>query len=112
MKCRSLWHSPANAVRISTSRRFGLACCTSSMASGWFTSCRTAAFIIWFPPGIGSFPVFLVVRLLVVTLQHDGMVGGEIIGVVQHVGLEVPAMERRIPRMRRHRADHGVRQPE
>jgi hypothetical protein len=36
MKCRSLWHSPAKAVRSSTSRLPGLLTATSSIVSGWF----------------------------------------------------------------------------
>ena len=46
MKCRSEWHSPAKAVRNSTSRLFGFSSATSSMVSGWFGACRTAAFIL------------------------------------------------------------------
>ena len=46
MKCRSEWHSPAKAVRISTSRGPGLLISTSSMTSGLFTSCSTAAFMV------------------------------------------------------------------
>src|ERR1700761_1236272 len=49
MKCRSEWHSPATRVRIRTSRGPGFGTLTSSITSGWFTSCRTAAFI-GFPP--------------------------------------------------------------
>src|SRR6516162_4963361 len=45
MKCRSLWHSPAKAVRSNTSRPFGLVSSTSSIVKGWFGACRTAAFI-------------------------------------------------------------------
>src|ERR1051325_9472635 len=45
MKCRSLWHSPAKAVRSNTSRGPGLFTDTSSMVSGWFGACSTAAFI-------------------------------------------------------------------
>ncbi len=45
MKCRSLWHSPAKAVRISTSRRFGFSMVTSSIVSGALAACNTAAFI-------------------------------------------------------------------
>src|SRR5438132_7162461 len=45
MKCRSLWQSPAKAVRSSTSRACGLVSATSSIVSGWFGACRTAAFI-------------------------------------------------------------------
>ena len=49
MKCRSLWHSPAKAVRSSTSRAFGFSSATSSMVSGWFGACRTAAFMAGSP---------------------------------------------------------------
>jgi hypothetical protein len=35
-KCRSLWHSPAKAVRNSTSRGPGLLIATSSIVIGWF----------------------------------------------------------------------------
>src|SRR3954452_18181345 len=45
MKCKSLWHSPAKPVRNSTSRPCGLLIDTSSMVSGWFGACSTAAFI-------------------------------------------------------------------
>src|SRR6516162_6451485 len=45
IKCRSLWHSPAKAVRSSTSRGPGLVSATSSIVKGWFAACRTAAFI-------------------------------------------------------------------
>src|SRR6266852_1079468 len=45
MKCRSLWHSPAKAVRNSTSRLPGLVSATSSIVRGWFGAWRTAAFI-------------------------------------------------------------------
>src|SRR5215472_1175109 len=45
MKCRSLWHSPAKAVRSSTSRGPGLLIATSSIVSGWFAAWNTAAFI-------------------------------------------------------------------
>src|SRR5690348_15897809 len=45
MKCKSLWHSPAKAVRSSTSRGSGLVSPTSSIVSGWFAACSTAAFI-------------------------------------------------------------------
>src|SRR6478609_954786 len=45
MKCRSLWHRPAAAVRTRTSRRFGLAIATSSIVIGWRGAWRTAAFI-------------------------------------------------------------------
>src|SRR5580704_2037019 len=45
MKCRSLWHSPAKAVRSKTSRGPGLVSPTSSIVKGWFAVCRTAAFI-------------------------------------------------------------------
>src|SRR5215472_14180336 len=45
MKCRSLWHSPAKAVRSNTSRAFGFVSSTSSIVNGWFAACRTAALI-------------------------------------------------------------------
>src|SRR5947199_9376719 len=45
MKCRSEWHRPATLVRINTSRGPGFGRLTSSIASGLFTSCRTAAFM-------------------------------------------------------------------
>src|SRR5205823_2081458 len=45
MKCRSLWHSPAKAVRNSTSRGPGLLTATSSIVIGWFAAWKTAAFI-------------------------------------------------------------------
>jgi hypothetical protein len=45
MKCRSEWHSPAQAVRNSTSRGPGLRTPTSSMTRGLFTSCSKAAFM-------------------------------------------------------------------
>src|ERR1700761_9476333 len=47
MKCRSEWQRPATEVRISTSRGPGLGRLTSSITSGLFTSCRTAAFIVF-----------------------------------------------------------------
>ncbi len=49
MKCRSEWHTPAAAVRISTSCGPGLLICTSSIWSGVLTSRRTAAFMMSFP---------------------------------------------------------------
>src|SRR6516165_2148481 len=45
MKCRSLWHSPAKAVRNSTSRGPGLVSAISSIVKGCLGACRTAAFI-------------------------------------------------------------------
>src|SRR3954454_18543047 len=45
MKCRSEWHSPAKAVRTSTSRARGFCRVTSSIVSGSFAACRTAAFM-------------------------------------------------------------------
>src|SRR5262249_28875334 len=44
-KCRSLWHTPAATVRISTSCGPGLETWTSSITSGCFTARNTAAFI-------------------------------------------------------------------
>src|ERR1700726_4496171 len=54
MKCKSEWQSPATLVRIRTSRGPGFCRLTSSIASGWLTSCRTAAFI-----AVSSLLVFL-----------------------------------------------------
>src|SRR6478672_9715637 len=55
MKCRSEWQSPATAVRIRISRGPGFGRLTSSITSGLFTSCRTAAFIGYSP----NFVLFL-----------------------------------------------------
>ena len=52
-------------------------------------------------------PVRPVVWLLVLALLHDGLVGCEVIGVVQHVGRKVPAVDRRICGVSRHGADDG-----
>src|SRR5678816_4719965 len=46
MKCRSLWHRPAAAVRTRTSRRRGFSMTTSSIVIGWWGACRTAAFMV------------------------------------------------------------------
>ena len=45
MKCRSLWHRPAAAVRTSTSWPLGFSICTSSIVKGALAACKTAAFI-------------------------------------------------------------------
>src|SRR3984893_1751995 len=45
MKCKSLWQSPAKAVRSNTSRACGLVSATSSIVRGWLGAGRTPAFI-------------------------------------------------------------------
>src|SRR6187431_3626845 len=46
MKCRSLWHRPAAAVRTRTSRRRGFSMTMSSIVIGWRGAWRTAAFMV------------------------------------------------------------------
>src|SRR3984893_8049429 len=45
MKCKSLWQSPAKAVRSNTSRACGLVSATSSIVRGWLGAGRTPAFL-------------------------------------------------------------------
>src|ERR1035437_7496923 len=69
---------------------------TFSIVIGWFAACRIAALIVvppvWF--GWNSLRRLLIEGPL--ALQHHRPVGREIVAVMQVVGLEIGAVERRV----------------